>query len=1242
MIFKKHMNIKNICIVFGLALMMCLFCITYAFADVNDNFNAMSDGYIPTLSTDGWNITKSANCDLVKDTVTVQGGALRFTKTKTTSTSNYTATRTNFSVDASDKVVVEVNIKATATKATQSVSMPIIYCGSTPIINSIQSGNSLLIEPYTTGATQAFLVGDFNIVNPKDTNGWYHFKYVMDMQRDRYDIYLNDRLLFLGLSFMNKFDATSIDSITFRAQSTSSTTDGEYWLDDMKVYASNVADNTFDWGYKQGMTDGYWAFSYTDTATNVVSETAIIENGKLKATKSAANTGTVSFMRNAVGQQSGKKLAVMFDVARGSSYSFGYISTMFTMYGKKGTTQKYNVLLNQMLDYSFKYGTKVRNADKTYTSQTIKSLPSPVSGTPVFSNFKYIIDTGKSDGLTTSDTFDLYVDNSSTPKYSTDVYVDGTTGVQDIDYINQYWISMNSAANYQTEPYTMYYDNVRILDLVAPNVTSTLPIDSSTGVSVATSAVVNFDTEMDVASLTTSSVTVVDSLGNSPAYTVALDSVDNKMCTITFAQPLQTSMNYTITVKKDIVKSIYGAVLASDKVFSFTTSDTAGPVVSTVSPVNGQNEVDVNTKVYINFDRDMMDSTFTTSSVMVKDSSNNSASYTVSLDSVNKKQCIITFTQPLQYLKTYTVTAKKNLLQSINGEVLGIDNSFSFTTVDDPAVPGIAESGLFYKNDFDSYSAWATSASMGFATYDYNGWHKSFAIQESSYSNDKYLNILFNGFNYAPGQDVRMYCNVTRGAFSLSNSFVIEARYRLGQAPITTGTNTINMFKMWDGVNVIESPIRITGGYIQTYNGTDYVNSAVAPNANQWFLLKVVVTTDGNFATPDYYDVYLNNALIASQITLPKNITTRNTEVQLGRIESNDFGGLLSIDQFRVYDSATGVTAPYIYNSNPANGDEGIKTDIGQIVLNFNKNVVNCNNSNITFTSLDGKPVDFTVSGSGSIYTLNIIGLLDYNQNYIISINDNVKGTNRVKLSPVTIAFKTERETAPSSTYGGPFKATKIYTSDGNSINFVQDVKTDNFKVMVKFDMDVSQSTLSSGVTLIKNSTGAIIPFTGQYDATNKVYTITPSQQLDKGTKYTLKVAQTVKNSLQSALSKEVVASFMTEIGSFTITQARFTNVWGSEITALNGGKTIKGVVTFVNNNEVSKLGVIVVALIKDNKVIRRTYDIETIPAGGSRTMEAGFDLPTDIQGCKARIYSGNNIYDLLPDGQITEIGGQN
>ncbi|MCU0225818.1 MAG: Ig-like domain-containing protein [Acidobacteria bacterium] len=163
----------------------------------------------------------------------------------------------------------------------------------------------------------------------------------------------------------------------------------------------------------------------------------------------------------------------------------------------------------------------------------------------------------------------------------------------------------------------------------APTVSSTSPAPGATNIAVTVKPTVTFSERMDPASITASTVRLLDSTGAAVAQAAGSPSLsaDGLTATITPSANLGYSKTYRTNVIGGAsgVKDITGKTMTSDYTQSpgFTTAaapDTTAPTVSSTNPADGATNVAITVKPQVVFSEAMDAATITSSTVQLLDS----------------------------------------------------------------------------------------------------------------------------------------------------------------------------------------------------------------------------------------------------------------------------------------------------------------------------------------------------------------------------------------------------------------------------------------------------------------------------------------------------------------------------------------------------------------------------------------------------------------------------------------------
>jgi len=403
-----------------------------------------------------------------------------------------------------------------------------------------------------------------------------------------------------------------------------------------------------------------------------------------------------------------------------------------------------------------------------------------------------------------------------------------------------------------------------------PTVSSTSPSDGATGVAVNSTITATFSTAMDGTTITTSTFTVTDASG-AVSGTV---SYSGSTATFTPAADLSTDTTYTATITTG-AKSATGVAMASDYTWSFTTAAET-PTVSSTSPSDGATDVALNSDITASFSLAMNDTTITTSTFTVVDSSGTAVDGSVTYNP------IATFnpTQDLSMDTTYTATITTGA-KSASGVALASDYSWSFTTTagSAPNTPSgtspadltqmtgtsvTLEGSAFDDPDAgDTHTESQLQVRMAGKSYGISSYPASFAQTGTSGSLTTFtVSGLINGMKYF-WQIRYMDAGDTWSAWSAEISFIVGTSIPDNSVVIGAGSSALD-FQMVsfaqfpDNPSVasvlgLGTPLDTTNFRIGTYDALSgsYVeygaSLAIEPGRGYWFLCRdgLSITVNG-------------------------------------------------------------------------------------------------------------------------------------------------------------------------------------------------------------------------------------------------------------------------------------------------------------------------------------------------------------------------------------------------------------
>jgi len=210
-------------------------------------------------------------------------------------------------------------------------------------------------------------------------------------------------------------------------------------------------------------------------------------------------------------------------------------------------------------------------------------------------------------------------------------------------------------------------------DVTIPTIISTLPADSATGVAINLSIKATFSEDIDSASITTSTFTLMQ--GGVPVPCTV--SYSSHVATLKTVSNLSISTTYTATITTG-VKDVSGNALASNITWTFTTgssTDITAPTVSSTVPTDTSTGVAINASISATFSEAMDSASINTATFTLMQGA------TAVAGTVEYSGVVAIF-RPTSYLLANTVyTATINTFaQDLAGNTLTVNKTWSFTT----------------------------------------------------------------------------------------------------------------------------------------------------------------------------------------------------------------------------------------------------------------------------------------------------------------------------------------------------------------------------------------------------------------------------------------------------------------------------------------------------------------------------------------------------------------------------------
>ncbi len=221
----------------------------------------------------------------------------------------------------------------------------------------------------------------------------------------------------------------------------------------------------------------------------------------------------------------------------------------------------------------------------------------------------------------------------------------------------------------------------------AATIVSVTPGENTTGVGLNRTVTAAFSRDIDADTVTTETF-VVSASGSAIDGVVSYDE-ETKEATFTPENPLSPDVTYEASIISDGLLDADGVALGSGKTWEFTTSPR--PVISSVSPADGEQNAPINSTIVVTFDRPM-DKDSVEAAVSLATSGGDAVTGTTvyEFDGVDYKA---TFTpdSPFSAGTNYVITIS-GAVESAAGVALGSAATFSFTASPRPVVESLSPS----------------------------------------------------------------------------------------------------------------------------------------------------------------------------------------------------------------------------------------------------------------------------------------------------------------------------------------------------------------------------------------------------------------------------------------------------------------------------------------------------------------------------------------------------------------------
>lgn len=227
----------------------------------------------------------------------------------------------------------------------------------------------------------------------------------------------------------------------------------------------------------------------------------------------------------------------------------------------------------------------------------------------------------------------------------------------------------------------------------APNVTTAVPADGSTGVPLDQTITATFDRDVDPTTVTSATFYIQES-GGSPLPANVSYNAAGRTATLNPLADLEQNTTYEVRLTT-AVEGTNGAPLAAPVVWSFTTVGDA-PAVTAKIPANGASDVPVDQVVSATFDENIVATTLTSATFYLEESGGSPLPASVTYNGSTRTGNL----DPVADLKagaTYEVTLT-TAVQGENGLFLASPVVWTFTTAAEPEPEPEPEPGTTFSD----------------------------------------------------------------------------------------------------------------------------------------------------------------------------------------------------------------------------------------------------------------------------------------------------------------------------------------------------------------------------------------------------------------------------------------------------------------------------------------------------------------------------------------------------------------
>lgn len=683
-------------------------------------------------------------------------------------------------------------------------------------------------------------------------------------------------------------------------------------------------------------------------------------------------------------------------------------------------------------------------------------------------------------------------------------------------------------SNYETSNYyvDVLFSTGAVSDVTPPQVSSVVPANNATGISLGTAVTVTFNEAMNIASVSSSAIELRTAANVLIPASVSYDAA-SRTAILTPAVALSTSTTYRITVKSGAsgVKDVAGNALAADFTASFATiTDNTPPMVTGVTPAAGGTDIALNAIPTASFSEELSAATVAAGTVELRTASNVLVPATVVYNAATQ-QVTIAPQSALSYGTVYTATLKggSSGIKDVAGNALASDFSWSFTTMSDVTPPQVTQV---------SPLSGATGVALSLsATATFSEALQTATVNASTVEiRDAANTQIAAGIAYNTTTSQIVITPVD--SLSYQTIYTITIKGGANGVKDEAGNALVSDY-IWSFTSKADLVAPTITGVLPA-NGTSAVLVDVIPYAQVSEPMDVASVNNSTVELRDAanaqvsavisYDVNNKRIVITPAVALTYSTNyTVSVKSGTGGVKDLAGNGLASDYSWSFTTMAEpDVTAPVVNTVTPSNGATGVLQNILPSIV-FSEPVDQAGLQNaITFIAPGNTAVPFTLSynNATNTATLTPVSMLQYSTAYTIVVKSGATGVKDLAGNALASDYSWSFTTLADIV--APVVTSTVPAQGASNVSVSQPVR-------ISFSEPLDAATVSGSTVSLRGLLGLPVSASITYDAAQQTIVVTPASNLSYLVGYSVVVNTGVKDLAGNALASNFTLNFTTE-----------------------------------------------------------------------------------------------------------------